>query len=166
MFSLLVQFPCKNQPIFSHTMNKLNHQIITNSSDSFTNIKFRIYEFLNEYLLWFLFQLANWKKKICFGLIRSLFSFSTNKKFVEKKIRETNWWKIWWIRFKSIIQLQGENGIERLDLSLKDSDHTELLWSLNAIYSREIWEEGRVHFKSKSTAKTYEYAVWIFKIIL
>ena len=74
-----------------------------------------------------------------------------------------------WIRFKSIIiQLQGENGIERLDVSIKekDSDNTELLWSLNAIYSHEIWEEGRVHFKSKSTEKTYEYAVWISKILL
>ena len=70
-----------------------------------------------------------------------------------------------WILFKSIIQLQGENGIERLDVSIKekDSDNTELLWSLNAIYSHEIWEEGRVHFKSKSTEKTYEYAVWIMK---
>ena len=73
-----------------------------------------------------------------------------------------------WIRIKSIIQLQGENGIERLDVSIKekDSDNTELLWSLNAIYSHEIWEEGRVHFKSKSTEKTYEYAVWISKILL
>ena len=62
---------------------------------------------------------------------------------------------------KIIIQLQGENGIERLDLGIKekDSDNVELIWSLNQIYSRDIWEEGRVHFKSKSTAKTYEYAV-------
>ena len=62
---------------------------------------------------------------------------------------------------KIIIQLQGENGIERLDLGIKekDSDNVELIWSLNQIYSRDIWEEGRVHFKSKSTEKTYEYAV-------
>ena len=32
------------------------------SSDTFTNFEFRIYEFLNEYLLWFLFQLSNWDK--------------------------------------------------------------------------------------------------------
>ena len=30
----------------------------TNSSDSFTNREFRIYDFFNEYLLRFLFQLA------------------------------------------------------------------------------------------------------------
>ena len=36
---------------------------ITNSSDGFTNLEFRIYEFFNEYLLWFIYQLANWEKK-------------------------------------------------------------------------------------------------------
>ena len=50
-------------------------RILTNSSDSFTNLEFPIYNFFNEYLLsllWFLFQLANWGKNL----------FWTNKKFV------------------------------------------------------------------------------------
>jgi len=48
---------------------------ITNSSDSFTNLEFQIYEFFNEFLLWFLFQVANWKKKL--GPIIMPSSFST-----------------------------------------------------------------------------------------
>ena len=67
------------------------------SSDNFTNLEFRIDEFYNECLLWFLFQLANWENT-CFQQIRSLSSFliaQTEKnswnKFV-KKIREKNWW--------------------------------------------------------------------------
>ena len=105
------------------------------------------------------------------GILRKKL-FWTNEKFAfffnwEKFVEQIDE-NIWWIRYKSIIQLQGENGIDRLDLGLKekDSDIVELLWSLNAIYSREIWEEGRVHLKSKSTEKTYEYAVWIMKSFL
>jgi hypothetical protein len=37
--------------------------IITNSSDVFTIIAFRIYKSFKEYLLWFIFQQANWDKK-------------------------------------------------------------------------------------------------------
>ena len=50
----------------------------------------------NEDILWFIFQLANWKTKTTyFGPIRNFVSFSTTystwKKFVEKN-SETNWW--------------------------------------------------------------------------
>ena len=37
---------------------------LTYSSDSFTNLKFRIYDFFNEYLLWFLFQMAKWEENL------------------------------------------------------------------------------------------------------
>ena len=68
-------------------------------------LNYKSTNFSNEYLLWFLFQVANWEKKPWFGPIRSffsffdfiwsLFSFSTaqTEKTSWKKNRETNWWK-------------------------------------------------------------------------
>ena len=57
--------------------------------------------FLNEYLLWFIFQLVNWDRD-CFGPIRNLSSFSTVqteknswKKFVNQ-IGESIWWIRYW----------------------------------------------------------------------
>ena len=41
-----------------------------------------ISNFFNEYLLWFLFQLANWEKNIFCTNNTSLFSFSTSLKFL------------------------------------------------------------------------------------
>ena len=55
------------------------HQIMSPISNSeFTN-------FLNKYLLWFLFQLSNWEKSV----------FSTNKKFIYFSTAQTekNLWK-------------------------------------------------------------------------
>ena len=47
--------------------NGMVHQIVSPISNSESK------NFFNEYLLWFLFQLANWEKT-CFGPIRSLFT--------------------------------------------------------------------------------------------
>ena len=58
---------------------------ITNSSDSFTNLNSES-TFFNEYLLWFLIQLANWEKENWFG--PTLFQL-----LKLRKIREANWWK-------------------------------------------------------------------------
>ena len=83
---------------------------ITNSTDSFANLKFRNYNFsLNIF--------NDLRKKKHFGSIRTLFSFSTaptEKKFVEK-ISETNWWKhlmnslkltlVFKVRMKKIVKL-------------------------------------------------------------
>ena len=78
-----------------------NVEVITNSSDGVTNLEFRIYEFFNEYLLLFLFQMAKWEKNLLW----------TNKKFVFFSTDQTEknpWTKlvnqigenIWWIRYK------------------------------------------------------------------
>ena len=53
------------------------------------NFEFWNYRFFNEYLLWLIFQLANWEKKLCFGPTWSLFSFSTTQ--TEQNSREKNW---------------------------------------------------------------------------
>ena len=66
---------------------------ITNSSDSFTNLEFQIYEFFNEFLLWFLFQVANWKKKTWTNNNAFFFFNCSNLGKLVEKIRETNWWK-------------------------------------------------------------------------
>ena len=70
----------------------------TNSSDSFTNLEFRIYEFFNKYLSWY--QLANWgKKPTNFGSISTkfvlFFNWSNGEKLVRKIVEN-----IWWIRYK------------------------------------------------------------------
>ena len=72
---------------------KVAHQIVS------TNFKFRIYKFnFNGYLLWFLFQLANWEINL-FGPIRNLFSFSAQtEKNSLTKLGEQNGESIWWIR--------------------------------------------------------------------
>ena len=57
---------------------------------------------------------------------------------------------------------QRSDGIERFDIGIseKDTDNFDLLWSLNSEwFEGNMWLEGRVHFKSKSSEKTYEYAV-------
>ena len=62
-------------------------------------------KFFYKYLLWFLFQVANWEKT-CFGLIRSLFSFSTDqieKKLWEKKMKRIAIGEnIWWIFYYNL----------------------------------------------------------------
>ena len=65
---------------------------MTNSSDGFTNLEFRINEFFLTKICWFSTQLANWEKN-CLWIIKSLASFSTaqsEKKFVEK----FSWYKL------------------------------------------------------------------------
>ena len=49
---------------------------------------------LNEYLLWFLFQLANWEKNLFGTNKKCVFFFNcwNWEKFVEE-ISKTNWWK-------------------------------------------------------------------------
>ena len=68
--------------------------LLTNSWDVFTNLEFRIYDFFNEYLLWFLFNWQTEKKKLFWTNKKLVFFFNCSNwgKFVEK-IRETNWWK-------------------------------------------------------------------------
>ena len=69
---------------------------ITNSSDSFNNLEFRVYDFFYRYLLWFLSQLENWGKKMFWtNAIRNLFSFTTAKteKKIVEKISGTSLWK-------------------------------------------------------------------------
>ena len=89
MEAILIWCQCRTRDYVRHDTKSL----ITNSSDSFTNLEFRIHEFL----LCFFFQLAN-----CFGPITSSFSFWTTQ-------TEKNSWKklvkqigenIWWIRYK------------------------------------------------------------------
>ena len=71
--------------------------LIRNSSGSFTNLEFRIYEFFSTHI-WIFF---NWQteKKPCFVSIRDLFSFSTAQ--TEEKLWTKLWRQIgknfWWI---------------------------------------------------------------------
>ena len=63
--------------------------LLTNSWDSFTNLKF----WICKYLLWFLFKGQTERKKNCFGTIRSLFLFQLLKlKKIVETIGESNWW--------------------------------------------------------------------------
>ena len=61
------------------------------SSDTFTNLEFLIYKKnFNEYLLWIIFQLANWEKTPVLKKLDFLFLFQLRK--IRGKISETNWW--------------------------------------------------------------------------
>ena len=53
------------------------------SSDTFTNLKFRIYDFFNEYLLWFLFSTGELRKNVCYEPMGSLFLFQFVKQIGE-----------------------------------------------------------------------------------
>ena len=55
------------------------------SSDTFTNLEFRIYNFFNEYLLWYLFQLANWEKTLVLNQWEVCFLFQL------LKLRKIRW---------------------------------------------------------------------------
>ena len=71
-------YPTTNSQSTNFEFSLLIRTSFTNSSDSFTNLEFRIYWFFLQILKYYdLF--FNWKteKKNCFGPIRSLFSFST-----------------------------------------------------------------------------------------
>ena len=72
------------------------------SSDTFTNLKFRIYDFFNEYLLWFLFSTCELRKNVCYEPMGSLFLFQLLKL---RKIRETNWWNylIWLFKIQKLV---------------------------------------------------------------
>ena len=61
-----------------------NHQ--TANSES-TNV-------VNKYVLWFLFQLANWGKKLFLTKKKFIFFFNcSNWENLVETIRETNWWQ-------------------------------------------------------------------------
>ena len=65
-----------------------------NSSDSFTNLEFRIYDFLTN-----IYFSTSKLRKNCFGQARSLFSFSTPQ-------TEKNLWKNLW---KKLVKQIGKN---------------------------------------------------------
>ena len=71
-----------------------------NSSDSFTNLEYRIYDFFNKKLLWFIFQLANWEKKLLWTDKKFFFNGSNWEKIVEKFVKQIGE-NIWWIRYRS-----------------------------------------------------------------
>ena len=59
-------------------MTKLKeNQRRCSSSDNFTNLEFRIYQFLKLIFIMIYFPTGKQRKKNCFGPIRSLFSFLT-----------------------------------------------------------------------------------------
>jgi hypothetical protein len=57
-----------------------------NSSDVVTNLEFRIYDFFSEYLLWFIFQQANWDHKK-FGFF---FNNQTDKNSWKKLVKASD----------------------------------------------------------------------------
>ena len=85
-------------------------------SDFLQNLYFN---YFNKYLLWFLFQLANWKKINFFGPMRGLFSFSTArteknwcKKFVKKLVKTLmNSLKKWLALNSPIMSIDSESSI-------------------------------------------------------
>ena len=74
------------------------------SSDTFTNLEFRIYEFFLRILIMISFSTGKLRKIMCFELIRSLFSFSTaqTEKNLWNKIVKQICEIIWWIRNKIV----------------------------------------------------------------
>ena len=84
-----------------------------NSSDGFTSLGFWIYNFFNEYLLGFLFQLANWENKPV--LTNKKFVFFCNcsnwEKFVEKLGKQN--WLVWCHEqefFREIVTVSSKNS--------------------------------------------------------
>ena len=59
--------------------------VMMGSSESFTNLKFRISEFFSQIIVWLLFQLANWEKnyikweKIVEKIRETFISYSSNR---------------------------------------------------------------------------------------
>ena len=73
-------------------------RLITDSSYSFTNIEFRIYDFFNQYLLWFLF----WEKNLF--CTKKNFVFLSNCSNWENFMKQIGG-NIWWIRSNSLTSL-------------------------------------------------------------
>ena len=65
------------------------------SSDSFTNLEFPIYDFFSQTFVMFSFSTGKQKKETCFGPIRNLLFFSTAQS-------EKNSWK-------KLVKQIGEN---------------------------------------------------------
>ena len=65
----------------------ITHQIVS------PILNFESSNYFNEYLLWFIFQLANWKKK-SWTIKKFVFFFNCwNWENFMEKISEINWWK-------------------------------------------------------------------------
>ena len=62
-----------------------------NSSDSFTNLEFRIYEFIQQIFIMISLSTGKLRKKECFGPIRNLFSFFKFQLLELRKNLGKNW---------------------------------------------------------------------------